>query len=146
MSTILNEEIACQTWLQGYLAADSTLSSLASGVWVHSVPVRELFPVVKIDRQDSSDLYTVNLFRVWDDLLYLIRGADHWTGSGQQDWTDVKAIADRLDVLLHKHSETTSTIQVDCFREQSYVDEQPLSGGGSRLYCGGMYRIRCHAL
>src|SRR6266566_5997604 len=146
MSTILNEEIACQTWLQSYLASDVTLSSLASGVWVHSVPVRELFPVVKIDRQDSADLYTVGLYRVWDDLLYLIRGADHWTGSGQQDWTDVKAIADRLDVLLHKHSESTGTIQVDCFREQSYVDEQPLSGGGSRLYCGGMYRIRCHAL
>ena len=146
MSTILNEEVATQTWLRDYLAADATLASMVSGVWIHSVPRSEPLPVVKIDRQDASDLYVIGLYRVWDDLLFLVRGAVHWTGSGQQDWTDVKAIADRLDVLLHKHSEATSTIQVDCFRESSYIDEQSMADGSLILYAGGMYRIRCHAL
>lgn len=147
MSTILNEEIATQTWLQAYLAADATLGNLVNGVWIHSVPKTQPLPVVKIDRQDATDLYTVNLFRVWDDLLFLVRGAVHWVGSGQQDWTDVRAIADRLDVLLHKHSETTTYgISVDCFREQSYIDEQPVADGSLILHCGGQYRIRAHAL
>jgi hypothetical protein len=146
VSTLLNEEVACQTWLRDYLAADSTLASMISGVWVHSVPMKEPLPVVKIDRQDSSDLYTVNLFRVWDDLLYLVRGVVHWTGSGQQDWTDVQAIGDRLDVLLHKVTVVTSTLSLHAFREQSYVDEQPSSDGTTYMHCGGFYRIRAHAL
>jgi hypothetical protein len=146
MSTILNEEVGTQIWLRDYLAADATLTNLVNGVWVHSVPKSQPLPVVKIDRQDSSDLYTVNLYRVWDDLLYLVRGAVHWTGSGQQDWSEVQTIANRLDVLLHKHSETTSTLLVDCFREQSYIDAQPVSDGSLILYCGGFYRIRAHAL
>lgn len=148
MSTVLNEEVLAQAWLRDYLAADATLGAMVSGVWLHSVPIKEPLPVVKIDRQDSADLYTVGLFRVWDDLLFLIRGCYHWTGSGQQDWTDVAAIAARLDVLLHKHSEviSTGTLQVDIFREQSFTDEQQNAGGGLILYAGGMYRLRAHAL
>jgi hypothetical protein len=144
----MNEEVATQTWLQAYLAADATLGGLVNGVWIHSVPKTQPLPVVKIDRQDASDLYVIGLFRVWDDLLFLVRGAVHWVGSGQQDWTGVQAIADRLDVLLHKHSETTQQygVSVDCFREQSYIDEQPVADGSLILYCGGMYRIRAHAL
>lgn len=146
MSTLLNEEVAAQTWLRSYLEADATLASLVNGVWVHSVPKAQPLPVVKIDRQDSTDLYTVGLYRVWDDLLYLVRGAVHWTGSGQQDWSEVQAIADRIDVLLHKHTDSTSAIQVSCYREQSYIDAQPVADGSLILYCGGQYRLRAHAL
>ena len=52
----------------------------------------------------------------------------------------------RLDVLLHKHSEVSTTVQVDCFREQSYVDEQPMADGSLIMHCGGFYRIRAHAI
>src|SRR6266496_3411513 len=146
MSTILNEEVATQTWLQSYLAADATLGALITGVWVHSVPRSQALPVVKIDRQSASDIYTVNLYRALSDLLYLVRGIDHWKGSGQQDWSTAQAIGNRLDVLLHKHSEATASIQVDIFREESFVDEQTSSDGTTFLHCGGMYRIRTHAL
>lgn len=148
MSTILNEEALAQSWLRDYLAADATLGAMVSGVWLHSVPIKEPLPVVKIDRQDATDLYVIGLYRVWDDLLFLVRGCYHWTGSGQQDWTDVTAIAARLDVLLHKHSEVISSgaLQVDIFREQSFIDEQENAGGGLILYAGGMYRLRAHAL
>ena len=146
MSTVLNEEALAQSWLRDYLAADATLGAMVSGVWLHSVPIKEPLPVVKIDRQDATDLYVIGLYRVWDDLLFLVRGCYHWTGSGQQDWADVTAIAARLDVLLHKHSEvTTNGLQVDVFREQSFIDEQENAGGGLILYAGGMYRIRAHA-
>ena len=57
-----NEEIATQTWLRSYLEADTTLMSyLQGGVWLHSVPKSVALPVVKIDRQDSADLYTVGV-------------------------------------------------------------------------------------
>lgn len=113
---------------------------------MHSVPKSQPLPVVKIDRQDASDLYTVGLYRIWDDLLFLVRGAVHWQGSGQQDWSEVQAIGDRLDVLLHRHVEVTSAIELHVFREQSYTDEQPVPDGSLILHCGGFYRLRAHAL
>lgn len=146
MSTILNEEVTTQMWLRDYLAADATLMSYISDVWYSSMPESAPMPVVKIDRQEASDLYTVNLYRAWASLLFLVRGIVHWKGSGQQDWTTAKQIADRLDVLLHKHTETTSNgLEVSCWREESYVDEQPLADGTLAMYCGGMYRITAHA-
>lgn len=146
MSTILNEEAAAQAWLQDYLSSDATLSSLVNGVWIRSVPQSEPLPVVKIDRQEASDLYTVNLYRVWDDLLYLVRGITHWRGSGQQDWSEAQAIGDRLDVLLHKRQFITTQLDVHSFREESYTDEQEDPEGGLLFHCGGFYRIRAHAL
>jgi hypothetical protein len=142
----MNEEVACTIWLRDYLEADATLASLVSGVWVRSVPQSEPLPVVKIDHQESNDLYTVNLYRVWADLLFLVRGIVHWRGSGQQDWTDAQAIGDRLDVLLHKVEVTSSRLIVTSSREQSYTDEQQDSQGGLLFHCGGFYRIRAHAL
>lgn len=146
MSTVLNEEAATQIWLRDYLEADATLSSLVNGVWIRSVPESEPLPVVKIDKLESSDLYTVNLYRIWDDLLFLVRGISHWRGSGQQDWTEAQAIGDRIDVLLHKQSFLTSTLQLHSFREESFTDEQQEPGGGLLFHCGGNYRIRAHAL
>jgi hypothetical protein len=146
MSTVLNEEIATQVWLRDFLAADATLGALINSVWVHSVPKTEPLPVVKIDRQESEDIYVVGLYRVWDSLLYLVRGIVHWTGSGQQDWTTAQQIGDRLDVLLHKKEVVTSALELYCYREQSYTDEQVSGDGSTVMHCGGFYRIRTHAL
>jgi hypothetical protein len=146
MSTIMNEEVATQSWLRDYLDADATLAQTINGVYVRSVPIKQALPVVKLDRLQATDLYTVGLYRVWADQLWLVRGIVHWQGSGQQDWSDVQTIANRIDVLLHKQSITASPIQLDIFREESYTDEQAASGGGLMLHGGGLYRIRAHAL
>lgn len=142
----INEEAAAQQYLLTYLGADTTLTGLlGSGVWLRSVPQSARFPAVKIDRQDANDLHVVGLHRVWADLSFLIRGVVHWTGSGQPDWTDVRAIGDRLDTLLHKHEATTAELQVLAFREESWTDET-IEAGDLFLHVGGIYRLRARAV
>lgn len=145
MATI-NEEAAAQQYLLDYLGADATLTDLlGSGVWLRSVPQTARFPAVKIDRQDAADLMVIGLHRVWADLTFLIRGIVHWTGSGQPDWADVRAIGDRLDTLLHDHEAQDATVAVHSFREESFSDET-VEGGDLFLHCGGTYRVRARAV
>jgi len=143
----VNEEAAAQDYLVTYLSADSTLAGLVNGVWTRSVPQSAAMPAVKIDRLSADDLYAIGLYRVWDDLTFLVRGtAENQTGGGEsEDWTEVRAIADRLDTLLHKHEEVTSELQVHSFREESYTDET-IEGGKLYLHAGGIYRLRAHAV
>lgn len=141
----INEEAAAQQYLLTLLESDSTLMALVSGVWLRSVAQNAPMPVVKIDRQDATDLMAVGLARVWADLSFLVRGVYHWRGSGAVDWTDVTAIGDRIDTLLHDHEGTNTTIQVHAFREESFTDETT-EGGELFLHCGGIYRVRAHAL
>lgn len=141
----MNEEASAQDYLLTYLAADSTLSGLVSGVRLRSVETTLPAPFVKIDRLDAEDLMVVGLHRVWDNLTFLIRGIVHWRGGGQPDWTDVRAIADRLDTLLHDHEEVTSELEVHSFREESFTDET-IEGGDVYLHCGGIYRLRARAV
>jgi hypothetical protein len=141
----VNEEVACQQYLLNYLGSDTTLSGLVRGVWLRSVPENEPLPAVKIDRQEASDVNAVNLYRVWSDMLFLIRGVVHWRGTGAVDWTEVQAIGDRLDALLHKYEGQSSTLYVHAFREEPWTDET-LEGGDLFLHAGGMYRVRAKAL
>lgn len=83
----------------------------------------------------------VGLARVWNDLSYLVRGIDHWRGSGVPDWADVSAIADRVDALLHDHEGSDATVSVHVFREESFTDET-IEAGDLFLHAGGIYRVR----
>lgn len=141
----MNEEAAAQQYLLDRLSADATLSSLVNGVWLRSVPESEAMPAVKIDRQDGVDLMVIGLARVWSDLTFLIRGIVHWRGGGQPDWTDARAIGDRIDALLHDHEGQNTEVQVHSFREEPFTDET-IEGGDLFLHVGGIYRLRAHAL
>lgn len=142
----MNEEAAAQAYLIDYLGSDSTLSNLGvNSVWLSSVPQSESLPVVKIDRQEASDLYGVGLYRVLSTLAFLIRGVVHWQGSGAIDYSEVNAIGDRLDALLHDHEASTSTLQVAIYREESWTAET-VENGDVFLHCGGIYRVQAHAL
>jgi hypothetical protein len=142
----MNEEAAAQAYLIDYLGSDSTLSDLGvNSVWLSSVPQSESLPVVKIDRQESGDVMAVGLHRVLNSLAFLIRGIVHWTGSGAIDYSEVNAIGDRLDALLHDHEASTSTLQVAIYREESWTSET-IEGGDTFLHCGGIFRVQAHAL
>jgi hypothetical protein len=141
----VNEEVAVQSFLVDYLSADTTLMGmLNSGIFLRSTPTSARDPFVKIDRQDASDLMAVGLIRVWNDLAFLVRGIAKWAGGGSPDWTDVGAIADRLDVLLHDHEGVNTVVRVHSFREESYTDET-VEGGDLFLHAGGIFRIRAQA-
>jgi hypothetical protein len=141
----LNEEAGAQQYLLDLLDADAELSDmLGGGVWLRSVAQTARYPVVKIDRQDAADLMVVGLTRVWADLAFLVRGIVHWTGSGQPDWADVRAIADRIDALLHDHEGSNTEVEVHSFREESWTDEtlEP----DLYLHAGGIYRVRARGV
>lgn len=142
----INEEAAAQQYLLDYLGADTTLAALLEGgVWLRSVPESEPFPVVKIDRQSGDDLHVVGLHRVWADLTFLVRGIVHWRQGGQPDWTDARAIGDRIDTLLHNHEAVTSELQVHSFRDEPWTDET-IESGDLFLHVGGIYRLRARAV
>ena len=141
----MNEEAAVADSLVAYLEADDELMGMINGVWLRSTPTDVETPLVKIDRQDASDLMVVNLYRVWADLTFLVRAAVENHERDQPDWSEVRAIADRLDELLHKHEANESDLEWHAFREESFTDET-VESGKLYLHAGGIYRIRCHAL
>lgn len=141
----MNEATAAGTYLVNTLEADTTLAALVSGVWRKSVPQSERFPVVKIDRLDSDDLYPVGLYRVWADLTFLVRGVVHWRGGGQPDWTEAQAIGDRIDAVLHDHEGADTVVSVHSFREEAF-DDETIESGDLFLHCGGVYRVRAQAV
>jgi hypothetical protein len=97
-------------------------------------------PYVKIDRLEATDLMAIGLHRVWDDLTFLVRGITQGP-----DWTTVRVIGDRIDELLHDQEDTTATLEVHSFREESFTDET-IEGGDYYLHVGGIYRLRARAL
>ena len=141
----MNEEAAVADYLVDYLEADSTLMGMVNGVWLRSTPTDVATPLVKIDRQDASDLMVVNLYRVWADLTFLVRAAVENSERGQPDWSEVREIADRLDTLLHKHEANETNLEWHAFREESFTDET-IEGGKLYLHAGGIYRVRAHAV
>lgn len=142
----MNEEVATQNYLLDYLSSDTTLMGmLEGGVFLRSTPMTARDPFVKIDRQDADDLMAVGLTRVWADLSFLVRGIVKWAGSGSSDWTDVGAIADRIDALLHDHEGTNTVIRVHSFREETFTDET-VEGGDLFQHAGGIFRVRAQAI
>jgi len=141
----MNEEAAVADYIVSYLQADATLMAMINGIWLRSTPTDVATPLVKIDRQDAEDLMVVNLYRVWADLTFLVRAATENQERGQPDWSEVRAIADRLDTLLHKHEQNQTDLQWHSFREEPFTDET-IEDGKLYLHAGGIYRVRAHAL
>lgn len=141
----MNEEAAAADYLVDYLSADTTLAGMINGVWLRSTPTDVATPLIKIDRMDANDLMVINLFRVWADLSFLVRAAVENRERGQPDWTEVRAISDRIDALLHDHEAATADLEIHSFREESFTDET-IEDNKLFLHAGGIYRLRAHAL
>ncbi len=141
----INEAGAAGQYLVDYLGEDAPLSALVSGVWRKSVPQSAPFPVVKIDRLSGDDLMVIGLHRVWTDMTFLVRGVVHWKSSGQPDYTDVRAIGDRIDTLLHDHEANTAELEVHSFREEPF-DDETIESSDLFLHMGGVYRLRARAV
>ena len=137
----MNEEAAAQDYLLAYLQADPALAAMINGVFTRMTPTDVPFPVVKIDVLDRSDLMVVGLYRIWSDMTVLVRGIVGNAVHGEEDWSEVRAIADRIDALLHDHEDNTSDIRMSSFREESYTNET-FEGGKLFLHAGGTYRLR----
>ena len=139
----VNEEVAAQLAVQDYLEADATLMGLLNGgIFLRSVPVSAATPFVKIDRLDTSDLMVINGHRVWTTITYNIRGITRGP-----DWTEVRAIADQLDTLLHRQTYTDAYVGlIDVIRLEPFTDETLEDSGPPYLHAGGLYEFKAQAV
>jgi hypothetical protein len=142
----VNEEVGAQNFLLNYLSSDTALNGLINGVTLRTTWGTLRAPFVKIDKQDAADVMVVSTRRVRANLSFLIRGIDHWTGSGLPDWTNVQAVADRLDTLLHGYEGNNGIVHVDIYRTESFTDETIEGGGGVWLHAGGIYEVLTQGL
>jgi hypothetical protein len=140
-------EDAITEYLVAYLEADTTLMGMLNGpVAPEVIWGSELGPLVRIDRLDGDDLYVIGLYRVWVDTTYHIRAVQQWRGSGRPDRTDVNAIGDRLDELLHGHEAISGSYQFHVFREEPTPSPAVVEPGGELwLQSGGIFWVRANA-
>jgi hypothetical protein len=147
--SVVLEEDALAEWLVGYLEADTTLMGMLNGhpsgaaVFPEVIPDQGKSPYVRVDFLDGEDLMVIGGHRVWVSSAYHIRGCFHWQGGGRPDRTDVNAIGNRLDTLLHFHEALTATHQIHGFREDPEPNPAVVEANGELwLQSGGVYRLR----
>ena len=142
----MNPEDLVLTWLVERLENDTALSGMSNGVAPEAVWGTLKAPFIRIDRLEANDLMVIGLYRVWADCLFHVRGVFHWNGSGRPDRAEVDAIGGRIDELLHKVEDTTSSVQLHSFREEGTPDPAIVENGDLWLQSGGLYRVRARAV
>ncbi len=137
-------EDALTDWIVSTLEADATLMGMLNGDVAPEVTWdRNASPFVRVDRLDGEDLMVVGLARVWVDTQYHVRGVFHWSGSGRPDRTDVTAIGERIDALLHDKEAQTATHHIHSFREEPEPNPAVSEPNGELwLQSGGIFRLR----
>lgn len=139
MTATINEAASTDVGLQAYLEADETLMDMLSG-GVYSTYLRKAgdhFPLVRFFLVEQSDLMNVWGGRVWTELVYQVEGIDKG-----YEVDDLRAIANRLDTLLHlKRGLTWDDVLVEevyrrepLFRRELEVDQPYAFAGGEYIF------------
>jgi hypothetical protein len=143
----VNPEDAALDWIVTYLEADAELMSMVSGIAPEVRWGRLASPLVRVDFLGGEDLMVIGLHRIWTNCLFNVRGALHWTGSGQPDRTEVNAIGARLDALLHDAEFQSADLEIHSFREEGLPSLSDVTAQGELwLLSGGLYRMRPRVL
>lgn len=144
------ESYRAETWLYTVLAADTgtggvnhATTGAAGRIYAYLAPESAvLYPQVIFNYQGGADMMVVGAVRVLNSMLYQVKAI----GKGSApNFGAIKALADRIDTLLHAASGTTTDGRVlSCVREQSlsYVENND-SIVFSHL--GGLYRLQVQA-
>lgn len=139
--TTLNEAASTDAGLQTYLEADATLMAMLDG-GVYSTYLRKAgdrFPLVRFFLIEASDLDSIGVVqgRVWATLRYQVEAV-----CKGYDITDLRAIANRLDVLLHGlRGQTWDDVFIEevyregaLFRRELEVDQPYAFAGGEYVF------------
>lgn len=133
------ETTTIRKWLETVLKADATLTGLVSTrIYAAPAPKDATFPMVVYQLQASEpDLTVVNGVRIWAGGVWLVRGV-----AKTESFATLTAIADRIDVLIHRQSgAVTGGTVVSCVREEAFEMVETVDSLQYR-HLGGMYRIR----
>lgn len=131
-------------WLWATLSADTTLlallgskdnRSIISTLAVSGVPA----PYVAFFCSSPRDITVVGGERVDVEAVYTVKAV----GEGAS-WTSVKAIARRLDALLHQKDVDTPNGRISCRRDFIIQYAEIVSGTQFR-HLGGTFRVRAYS-
>lgn len=143
----MNESYRAETWLYATLAADTGTGGVnhattgANGrIYAYLAPESAvLYPQVLFNMQSGTDVDVVGAIRIWNSMIYQVKVI----GKGSApNFGAIKALADRIDALLHAASGTTTDGRVlSCVREQSlsYVEND---GSVVFSHLGGLFRLQ----
>jgi hypothetical protein len=138
----MNEEVMAMEWVRDALEADAELAGSVNTFALRSTKTSDPLPYIKIDRLDAHDVMGVGIFRVWNDMTLLVRGITQGP-----EWTEVKAIANRIDTVLHgaRGGMNDEVVVEEIVREETF-SEETVESGDLYLHAGGIYRVRAKAL
>lgn len=124
-------------WVYTTLHGDATLMALISDVFSGGAgPEGATFPFATFQNMSGMDLAVVGAFRIWTDLVYLVKVVGHTA-----DFQSLKTAVARIDVLLHRSSGTTADGTIwACVREQTIRLPEVVKGDQYR-HSGGLYRL-----
>ncbi len=143
----MNESYRAETWLYATLAADTgaggvnhATTGVAGRIYAYLAPAdATTYPQVMLNYQGGADVMMLGAVRALNNMVYQVKVI----GKGAApNFGAIKALADRIDTLLHAAAGTTTDGRVlSCVREQgiSYVE---VSGSDVYSHLGGLYRLQ----
>lgn len=131
------ETVAAEKWLYSVLAADATLTgAVSTRIYAYTAPESATFPLVLFGQQSATDLMGVGPYRIWANMLYVVRGVGETASMA-----GVQTIANRIDTVLHAASgSNVDGIVYACVRVQPFALSETISGRQFR-HLGGIYRL-----
>lgn len=136
-----DETLAADEWIYAKLTGDATMAGLIGArVYAEMAPPTAAYPFVVTSHLSSVDVPTHNQHRIMVSGIWLVRGI-------VQDFSfnaTLKAIAERIDVLLHRSTGGTANGGTAAIftshREQPFRMAEEAEGKSFR-HLGGQYRI-----
>lgn len=135
------------TWLRATLTGDATLLALgapplSTGTRVYRRRIPQAvtdFPCLVFQHQGGSVLRVVGTYRVWSNLVYLIK----LVYTPEDTAATVESIQNRVEVLLDSVSGTTTNGTIHaCLHEAEMPEYDEVTPGGQIfLHSGVMYRF-----
>lgn len=141
VGSVGDETTRVDQWLTTTLKTDSTLAAFlaqgANGVHADEVPPRGTFPAVVHQFQGGADVRGAGPLRIMISGLWIVKAI-----AETRNYLDVKAIADRIDVLLQAKSGTADGGYIfACVRESPFrMAEHDQLGNRDFRHLGGAYR------
>ena len=129
----MSESKVADTFIVSSLAANPCLLTAHKDLAPENSPL----PVVIFSQQSATDRITGNSYRVWSEMVYLVKVAGMSPSS-------IDAMVDKIDTALDKQQNVTvgtSGLVLSCVRDGPYNMTDKTSSG-TIYYRGAYYRIR----
>ena len=141
MAVLQNELVRADLWLKTFLEADATLMSQVNGVYSDAFPERVAMPIIRFNIQDQDDVMPIGMHRIITYATYLVRAITRGP-----DWDEASALADLIDLRLHRASGSGTGIYVqEVYRTEPFV-MTTIEGGDMYRHAGGQYHLSIQPL